>query len=212
MSITRGSGFRHSLYLAQQIRLSLSQRERIKVRDCFLRVSPPQTKSLLAQYRVLHEPDDSKIGGRRSSGEQETLAVCDRVSGGLGNYVRHRLAQLPVWLLGNKNRGHKNEADAADEICSLRNFGSAGAAKERVPTWSDACADDERGSQRDLSRALLFWKAELPPHLNPLPLNEGRGGQQPNQRQTEPALGIQTHTSLPRWIGPAASWKLESVS
>jgi hypothetical protein len=63
-----------------------------------------------------------------------------------------------------------------------------------------------------LGRALLFWKTELTPHLSPLPLNKGRGEQQPNQRQTGPALGIQTHTSRPRWIGPAASWIFESVS
>jgi hypothetical protein len=60
--------------------------------------------------------------------------------------------------------------------------------------------------------ALPFGKAELTPHLNPLPLSKGRGGVSPDQPGTRPALTVQTCVSLPWWIGPVTSWKREPGS
>jgi hypothetical protein len=211
-SIGLRAGFRHRVCLAQRIRLSLSERERIKVRDCFRRVARARSKSLLAHYRVPHELGDSKIGGPRCRGEREILPARDRVSGQLDNYVLRRLAQLPALPPHNKNRGHKDEADAAAGICSPQNCGFVGVAKEHVPIWSGAFVANERGSRRHLRRTLLFGKAELTPHLNPLPLRKGRGGVGADQPRIRPALTIQKWVSLPWWIGPVTSGKRETGS
>ena len=173
MSTTWGAGFRR-IRLAQQVRLSLSQRERM--RDCFRHASRVQSRSPLKRRRVLHELGDSRTEEPEFAGEQETAHVRDRVFGQFDSYVRHHLAQSPALPLRNRNRGHKNQPDAAAGICSPRNYGFAGCAKEDVPTWSDACADTEHGSRRYLSDRQLFQKAELTPHLSPLPLGKGRGG------------------------------------
>jgi hypothetical protein len=211
-SISLPAGFRHRVCLAQRIRLSLSERERIKVRDCFRRVPRARSKSFLARYRVPHELGDPKIGGPRCRGERGILPARDRVSGRLDNYVRHRLLQLPALPPHNKNRGHKDQADAAAGICSPQNCGSVGVAKEHVPTWSDASVANERGSRKYLRRTLLFGKAELTPHLDPLPLSKGRGGVSPEQPRIRPALTVQKCVSLPWWIGPVTSWKREPGS
>ena len=211
-SISLQAGFRHCVCLAQRIRLSLSERERSKVRDCFRRVARARSKSLLARYRVPHGLGDSKIGGPRCGGEREILPARDRVSGRLDNYVLRRLAQLPALPPHNKNRGHKDQADAAAGICSPQNCGSVGVAKEHVPIWSGASVANERGSRRDLRRTLPFGKAELTPHLNPLPFSKGRGGVNPEQPGTPPALSVQTRVSLPWWIGAVTSGKRETGS
>ena len=208
-SISLRAGFRHRVCLPQRIRLSLSERERIKVRDCFRRVPRARSKSLLARYRVPHELGDSKIGEPRCRGEREILPARDRVSGRLDNYVLHRLAQLPALPPHNKNREHKDQAGAGAGICGPQNCGSVGVAKEHVPIWSDASVANESGSQRYLRRTLLFGKAELTPHLNPLPLRKGRGGVSPDQPRIRPALTIQKCVSLPWWIPPVTSGKRE---
>ena len=175
-SVSLRSGFRHRVCPAQRIRLSLSQRERIKVRDCFRSVPRARSKSLLARYRVLHELGDSKIEGPRCRGEREILSARDRVSGRLDDHVLHRPAQLPALPRHNKNRGHKDEADAAAGICSPQSYGFVGVAKEHVPIWSGAFVANERGSRRYLRLGQFFGKVELTPHLSPLPLSKGRGG------------------------------------
>jgi hypothetical protein len=114
---------------------------------------------------------------------------------------------LPVLPPHNKNREHKDQADAAAGICSPQNCGSVGVAKEHVPTWSDVSVANERGSQRYLRRTLLFGKAELTPHLNPLPLSKGRGGVSRDQPRIGPALTIQKCVRPPWWIGPVTSRK-----
>jgi len=210
-SISLRAGFRHRVCLAQRIRLSLSERERIKVRDCFRRVSPARSKSLVARYRVPHELGDSKIGQPRCRGEREILPARDPVSGRLDNYVLHRLAQLPALPPHNKNRGHKDQAGTAAGICSPQNCDSVGVAKEHVPIWSDA-SEPTSASQRYLRRTLLFGKAELTPHLNPLPLSKGRGGISPDQPRIRPALTVQKCVSLPWWIGAVRSRKREPGS
>jgi len=210
--ISLRAGFRHRVCLAQRIRLSLSERERIKVRDCFQRVPRARGKSLLARYRVPHELGDSKIEEPRCRGEREILPARDRVSGRLDNYVLHRLAQLPALPAHNKNREHDDQAGAAAGICSPQNCGSVGVSKGHVPIWSDASVANERGSQEYLGRTLRFGKAELTPHLNPLPLSKGRGGVWPDQPRIRPARAVQKCASLPWWIKAVRSWKREPGS
>lgn len=204
-SIRLRAGFRHRACLAQRICLSLSERERIKVRDSFGRVPRARGKSLSARYRVPHELGDSKIGRSRCRDEREILPARHRVSGRLDNYVLRRLAQLPALPPHNKNRGRKDEADAAAGIYSPQNCGSVGVAKEHVPIWSGAFVANEPGSRRHLRRTPHFGKAELTPHLNPLPLSKGRGGASHDQPRIYPALTIQKCVSWPWWIGPVTS-------
>jgi len=211
MSTTWGPGFRR-IRLPLQIRLSLSQRERIKVRDSLWHVSPARSRSPSGRCRVLHELGDSRTGEPEFAGEQEAPHVRDLVFGQFDNYVRHRPAQSPTLPLGSRNRGHKNQPDAAAGICSPQNCGSVGVAKEHVPIWSGAFVANERGSRRHLRRTLLFGKAELTPHLNPLPLCKGRGGVSADQPRIRPALTIQKCVSLPWWIGPVTSGKRETGS
>jgi hypothetical protein len=211
-SIGLRAGFRHRVCVTQLIRLSLSERERIKVRDSFQRVPRARSKSLLARYRVPHELGDSKIGGPRCRGEREILPARDRASDRLDNYVLHRLARLPTLPPHNKNRGHKDQADAAAGICSPQNCGSVSVAKEHVPIWSDASVANERGSRRYLRHTLLFGKAGLTPHLTPLPLSKGRGGIRPDQPRRRPALTVQKCVSRPWAIGPVTGWKREPGS
>jgi len=175
MSTTWGTGFRR-IRLAQQVRLSLSQRERIKVRDCFWHVFPARSRSPSGRCPILHVIGGSKIGEREFAGEQETPHVRDRVFGQFDNYVRHRLAQSPALPLGSRNRARKNQPDAAAGICSPQNYGFIGGAREDVPTWSDASSNIEHGSRKHLSLGQIFGKLELTPHLSPLPLGKGRGG------------------------------------
>jgi len=163
------------------------------VRDCFRRVARARSKSLLARYRVPHELGDSKIGGPRCRGEREILPVRDRVSGRLDNYILRRLAQLPALPLGSRNRGHKNQPDAAAGIWSPQGYGSAGGAKEDVPIWSDAFSNIERGSRRYLRLGQFFGKVEFTPHLSPLPLSKGRGGKSFGLRESRTSFVRRRH-------------------
>ena len=194
MSTTLGAGFRR-IRLSQQVRLSLSQRERIKVRDCFWHVSRARSRSPFGRCRVLHELGGSRTGEREFAAEQETPHVRDRVFGQFDSYARHRLAQSPASSRGNRNRGHKNQPDAAAGTCSPQNYGFAGGAREDVPTWSDACGDTERGSRRYLSDRQFFQKVELTPHLSPLPLGKGRGGESYAARRIQTEFASQIHTA-----------------
>lgn len=175
MSTTWQSGFRH-IRLGREVRLSLSQRERIKVRDCFRHVSRARSRSHLGCCRVPHQLRDSRTGGSEFAGEQEILRVQDRVFGQFDSYVRHRRVQSPVLTPGSRNREHKNQADVAAGIFSPRNYGFAGEAREDVPIWSNACGDTEHDSRGYSNGREFVPKVESTPHLNPLTLDKGRGG------------------------------------
>ena len=190
MSTTWGPGFRR-IRLPQQVRLS--QRERIKVRDSFWRLFPARSRSPLGRCRVLHELGDSRTGEPEFAGEQEAPHVRDLVFGQFDSYVRHRPAQSPTLPLGSRNRGHKNQPDAAAGICSPQNYGSAGGAKEDVPTWSDAFSNIARGSRRHLRLGQFFGKVELTPHLSPLPLSKGRGGKSFGSRESRTSFVRRRH-------------------
>ena len=192
MSTTWGPGFRR-IRLPQQVRLSLSQRERIKVRDSFWRLFPARSRSPLGRCRVLYELGDSRTGEPEFAGEQEAPHVRDLVFGQFDSYVRHRPAQSPTLPLGSRNRGHKNQLDAAAGICSPQNCGFVGVAKEHVPIWSGAFVANERGSRRHLRLGQFFGKVELTPHLSPLPLSKGRGGKSFGLRESRTSFVRRRH-------------------
>ncbi len=159
--------------LAKQIRLSLLQSERIKVRDYFRHVSQARSRSPSGRCRVLRELGDSRTEEPESAGERETARVRDRVCGQFDNCVPRRLAQSPALPRGSRNLRHNNQLDAAAGICIPRNFGFAGGARGDVPTWLDACGDTERGSRRHFSNRQFFQKLKLTPHLNLSPWARG---------------------------------------
>jgi hypothetical protein len=159
------------------VRLSLSQRERMKVRD-WLCGSPPRRSRLLAEHcRVLGEPDDSKIAIQRFHGWLEIALehglVCDQLrSCDLPHQTQWRVSRQ-----GSKNRECKDQSSAADGICIHRNSDCAGGAKEFVQPQFPSYAASERDSQQNnIIRSTRSREANVcfvpffsAPHLNPLP-------------------------------------------
>ena len=159
------------------------------MRDCFRHASRVQSRSPLKRRRVLHELGDSRTEEPEFAGEQETPHVRGPVFGQFDSYVCHRLAQSPALPPGSRNRGHKNQPDAAAGICSPQNYGSAGGAREDVPTWSDASSNIEHGSRRHFRLGQFIGKVELTPHLSPLPLSKGRGAESSGAGQSRTEFG-----------------------
>jgi hypothetical protein len=182
----RAAGFTQAATItrAAAIRLSLSQRERMKVRDCFCGVPPKQAKLLAERCRVLCESGDSKIAVRQFRGAQGTRHGHDRALDWFCNCVRRHLARSPTSRQGNRNRVRKNRADAGGETCNLRSSGSADVAKECTRIQLRSFEANERGAQRTQFRSNSFSQGGnllvSPSHqpltsiLSPQP---GRGGQ-----------------------------------
>ena len=125
-------------------RLSLCQRERMKVRDCFSVAPQVQTRLLATRCRALGEPDDSRIATQQFRDELGSLTAFDRGFGMPDSYVRRRPIRQPALRWDNRNPARNLRTDAAGEICSLRNFDSVSVAKEYVPAASPSFATIER--------------------------------------------------------------------
>src|SRR5438128_7307014 len=102
----------------------------MKVRDCFSVVPRVRTRLLSTRYRVLGEPDDSRIATQQLHGEPGILTAFDREFGLHDNYVLRHLIRWPALRSDNRNPKHNPQTDVGGEICSLRNFDSLGVAKE----------------------------------------------------------------------------------
>ena len=145
---------RTSQYSSEQVRkvvnsrLSLCQRERMKVRDCFSVAPRVQTRLLARRCRALGEPDDSRIATQRFRAEPGILTAFDRKFGLPDSYVRRRPIRQPALRLDNRNPAPNHRTDVGGEICSPRNFGSVSAAKESVQAQSPSFAAIERDLQR----------------------------------------------------------------
>jgi len=164
-------------------RLCLSQRERIKVRDCSQRVSLALTKLLAEHCRVLRELDDSKIGVLQFLGARKTHLASDHAVDRYDSCVRRDRVQWSALQRNNRNRVCMDPTRAVAGICILRNFGSADFAKERAPSWSGGCADNERGLQEANSARVMGSREEklssvrrLQPLTSILSPQPGRGG------------------------------------
>jgi hypothetical protein len=155
--------------------LSLSQRERIKVRNCYRRVRQAQTKLLARRYRVLRELDDSKIAKPQFLRRLETVHAYGLSFDRADNYVHHHPAQSRVWQQDNKNLGRNDQLDVVAEICNQRIFDFEDASTECARSRLPSSGERERDSQ---TKILIYFtvsrKDELAPHLNPLP-RPGRG-------------------------------------
>jgi hypothetical protein len=158
------------------VRLSLYQRERIKVRDCLTAVGLLQTRLLVTRCRVLGEPGDSRIATQRFHAEPGILSAFDREFGVPDSYVRRRPIRQPALRWDNRNPGRNRLTDFGGEICSLRNFGSVSVARESVQAQSPSFPTIERDSQRFILTIKRIFRKEFPdaPHLNPLPASGAR--------------------------------------
>jgi hypothetical protein len=105
--------------VALSARLSLCQRERIKVRVCFGAAPATQTRSLVERCRVPGEFDDSQIAVQQFSYEQAIPTAFDREFGPHDSYAHHRPVRSRALRPHNRNRGRKGPPDAGDEIFSL---------------------------------------------------------------------------------------------
>jgi len=152
-------------------RLSLCQRERMKVRDCFSVAPQVSTRLVATRCRVLGEPADSRIAAQRLHGEPEIGTACDREFGPHGSYARRRPTQWRALRLDNRNPRRNRRTDVGGEICSPRNFGSLSVAKEYAQAQWPSFAAIERDPRRSiLTVSVSFEKGFVDaPHLNPLP-------------------------------------------
>ena len=130
------------------VRLSLCQRERMKVRDCLTAVGLVQTRLLATRCRVRCEPDDSRIATQRLHAEPGILPAFDREFGLPDSNVRRRPVRQPVLRSDNRNPRRNRRTDVGGEICGPRNFGSVRAARESVQAQSPFFATISRDSQR----------------------------------------------------------------
>ncbi len=175
---------------AQNLHLSLSQRERIKVRD-FFRVARRAPSKLLIKLHPNSRADrDYKIARRGFLDARENDRAIDHVPVLKGMCDLHRQAQRRVAFSDNRNRGCNCRWDVACGICTRQSFGFEDGAKECVRTgWSfyggneggslEGEPDCETKSAESLPR---FQQSFLPPHLNPLPRFGGEVGTGDNVR------------------------------
>jgi hypothetical protein len=155
-------------------RLSLSQRERIEVRDYSGRILQALTKWPEERYRVLPELDDSKSERRQSIVWPEIPLVLGRVFRGGGSHGLNHPIRWQASRPDNRNPECKDRWDAVGGICSVRSFdfedGARGCAHNRWRSYGD----NGRESLGDcLTTAIFYEKRNCPPHLNPLPASRG---------------------------------------
>ena len=136
--------------------LSLSQRERTKVRDLLASVFPRQSKLPEEHYRVLPESDDSKNERRQFRFCSEIHLVLDRElrltdSHGLNHPTRSQ-------VLGRDSRSptRSDRLGAAAEIYSARNFDFEDGATVCVHSLWRFCGGSEHESLGGRSSIAVF--------------------------------------------------------
>jgi hypothetical protein len=114
-------------------RLSLCQRERMKVRDCFSAAPGVRTRSLATRYRAPGEPGDSRIAEQRLQSVPGILTALDREFGLYDSYARRRQTRRPALRSGNRNPRRNRRTDVGGEI--------------RMPLTSIISPQAERGGE-----------------------------------------------------------------
>ena len=120
----------------------------MKVRVCFAVAPRVRTRLLARRYRVLGEPDDSRIAKQRLHGGLGIPTAFDREFGLHGSYARRRPTRWLALRSDNRNPRRNHRTDVGGEICSPRNFGSVSVAKEYVRAQSPSFAAIERDPRR----------------------------------------------------------------
>jgi hypothetical protein len=126
--------------------LSLSQRERMKVRDCCERDLQAPTKSLQARYPVPRGFGDSKNEQQQFLVALEISLVSYRASRVGKNHVPSHPIRSRVSEPGNKSPGHRDRLGAVAEIYKLRTFDFEDGARESVRNRSPSCGDNAHES------------------------------------------------------------------
>ena len=164
--------------------LALSQRERIKVRDCFRVALQAPSKLSPALRPDFPGRNGCKISARGCSGARESDRAIDRAPVLRSKYDRRRRVRRLVAIRDNKNRGCNRRRDVVDGICSRQSADRGGDARECVRRVSNFSGGNERDSlKRGLggdTKSVESWsylqRRFLPPHLNPLPRCGGEVG------------------------------------
>lgn len=157
-------------------RLSLSQRERIKVRDSSGSALPAQFKSLEGHYQVLAGPGDSKNERRQFRFCAEIALVRGPVLRLSDNHGQNHPTRSQVLGPDNRNPGHTDRLDTVAEIYIDRGYGFANAAREYVHSRSRFFEDNERESRGgSLDSAISCGEINRPPLTLILSPRAGRG-------------------------------------
>ena len=127
-------------------RLSLSQRERIEVRDCSRCAFQARARSLEEHYRVLLLLDDSRSGLQQSLVWIRISLAPDHVFQGVGSRDLNHPVRPRASRPDNRNRGCKDRWDAVAGICTVRNSDFEDGAREHARSRSRFCGDNGRES------------------------------------------------------------------
>ena len=138
------------------IRLSLSQRERIKVRDSSGSVLPRQSKSPEGRYRALPGPDDSRSEAWRFLFRQEIRFVPDRMLREGDSHDLNHPTQSQALEPGSKSPTRSDRLGAAAEIYIPRSFDFEDGAIECVRSLWRFCGGNEHESREGRSSIAVF--------------------------------------------------------
>jgi len=160
-----------------RIRLSLSQRERIEVRDSSASVLPAQSKSPKERYQALPGPDDSKSEAWRFLFRKEIRFVPDRMLREGDSHDLNHLTRRQVSQPDNRNLLRSDRLDAAAEIYSAQSFDFGDGATECVRNRWRFRGDNEDESLGGRSSIAVFSeKINSSPLTLILSPQAGRGG------------------------------------
>ena len=159
--------------------LSLSQRERIKVRDCSARVLQAPTKWPQERYRVPPEFDDSRTEQRQSVVSLRISCVPDRAPRGCGIRGPNHPIRWQASRPDNRNPRYMDRSDAAAGIYTPRTFDFEDGARECVHNRLRSYEENARESlEHCLRLAIDCEKRNCVPLTSILSLPAGSGGRQ----------------------------------
>ena len=157
--------------------LSLSQRERTKVRDCSTHDFQAPTKSPQERYRVPRGFGDSRNGQRQFLVWLEIPFAPDRASRAGVNHDPNHPVRLRVSGRDNRNQGRTDQPGAVAGICNLRSVDFGDVAREYARNRSRSCGGNEDASSiNSLITAVSCEKRNYRPLTSILSPITGRGG------------------------------------
>ena len=157
--------------------LSLSQRERMEVRDCSESVPQATTKLPEERYRVLPELDDSRSEQRQCLLWPKIPLVHDPAFCEDDSHGPNHPTRLRVSRPDNRNPECTGRWDAAAGICNGQSFDFEDVAKECVRSPSRFCGDNGGGTLSEcLANAVLLRRRIKIPLTSTLSPKSGRGG------------------------------------
>ena len=157
--------------------LSLSQRERMKVRDCGLSDFQGPTKSPQERFRVLPGLDDSRSGRRQFLAWLKIPIAPDRAPRAGRSHDQNHPIRSQVSCPDNRSLGCKDRWGAVAGIYKQRTFDFEDVAREYVRNRSRSCGGNERASSTPfLILPVCCEKRNYRPLTSVLSPRTGRGG------------------------------------